>query len=452
MAMEMAPSELVACSEMGPSEFAREIKDAIEDESVSSRFAQAHVRLFSSVQPLTGVSRQIAELKKQEKFLRNQINNMRDDFRLRKQIDEDSAILPKAVVNLFMPPAADSDSDGDENDDDDDFLEYAIGHDDGDDDDALDNDDDGGKDSKNDDQAEKNEQYVVVVSPLRKDLLKSGIPASVLNFNTEGLAPDIARMSKELVCVPYYGELCFLYVIKPEIRKDGAYDVSEVCVVLRRLQDFRDTPSISGLAGATDFRGHVIVAIFCPMGPSLKRIVRSMGDGELRPTAALHVLFALDLAKAVKRIHGVGLAHGAISATHVMIDLHAPCKATLLFSGLGSRVKSMDADVFDLGLVMASMVLRRVVLIETDSCLPDLANELDRLTLDIPLRQLIKSMLGPSNRPSSSSVEEALRAMVQAQGIDDGARSLVHTAAVGSISTIYELHRNPSPLRRSEIK
>jgi hypothetical protein len=209
---------------MAPTQFIAAVKEALEEEAVTQRFAIAHTKLFEAVMPLTGVAQQAAELRKREAFLKRQINAMKDELDFRKKLDADGNVLPKGVLEIFTGAdgtAVDSDS-----------SEDFEGYDDDDDDDGGDGDDDGvvgGEDSEDEDATKQR----VAPSLLRKELLDSGVPATVLSLDLGALPKSlsVARLVNEIVCVPYHGQPCFLFAVRPA--KDG--DVSDVVRVLMRL-------------------------------------------------------------------------------------------------------------------------------------------------------------------------------------------------------------------------
>ena len=116
---EQAPLDIT------PSEFIKGVNEALDDEAMSQRFAAAQLRLFESVAPLHGLAQEAATLKKQEKFLKRQINTMKDNLRLQKQLDEDEVVVPPSVIGSVFSEekGAGLESDEEANDDYDDEEE-----------------------------------------------------------------------------------------------------------------------------------------------------------------------------------------------------------------------------------------------------------------------------------------------------------------------------------------
>ena len=318
---EQAPLDIT------PSEFIKGVNEALDDEAMSQRFAAAQLRLFESVAPLHGLAQEAATLKKQEKFLKRQINTMKDNLRLQKQLDEDEVVVPPPVIGSVFSEekGAGLESDEEANDDYDDEEE------DEDYKGTLPADEDEVSDGDEDDEMLKR----VIPSKLRKELLDMGVPAPLLNLDIDALNPgtlDVARMKLELVSAPYRGDPCFLFAVKPSVEEDG--EMVEVMKMLLLLGEVCDgsTPSLSGYAGASDFREHVVVGVTYVGSSSLERVIRSADDGDIRVLRTAQVALAHDLALAVRRLHASGVVHGSIGADRVMVTLQ-PCSAVLLFVG-----------------------------------------------------------------------------------------------------------------------
>jgi hypothetical protein len=311
--------------------------------------------------PLTGVAQQAAELRKREAFLKRQINAMKDELDFRKKLDADGNVLPKGVLEIFTgadDTAVDSDSSEDfegYDDDDDDGGGDGDGDGDGDDDGVV-----GGEDSEDEDATKQR----VAPSLLRKELLDSGVPATVLSLDLGALPKSlsVARLVNEIVCVPYHGQPCFLFAVRPA--KDG--DVSDVVRVLMRLSKHcsSDDANICRFLGAADYHDHVLVALQHSGGPTLARVARAASDGDLAVSSALQVALALDLARGLSRLHRSGVAHGAVRPQAVTVTLHQPVTAALVYTGTFSQAPK-PKDIRDLGLVFATLALGRMVTLDT---------------------------------------------------------------------------------------
>jgi len=439
-----------------PTEFRQAMVEALEEEATTRRFADAHKRLFESVMPLQGVTKQAARLKKQEKFLRTQIVSIKDDLRLRKQIDEDGALVSKGMRKIFVAvPDSDSDSeiDSDDYDDADDSDEEARGFDLAEGVSYHDADEDGA-----------DVLGRTKVSVLRKSFLDAGIPATLLSLDTDAIAPsslDLPRLVNEIVVTPYHGKLVFMYAIRPSVVSSAGggtvlYDTGEVTATIELLGDLCQglTPTLSGFAGATDYQDHVILGISSPRGANLKRICRSLRDGDIRLSKGLQVMLAHDLAKAAASLHAAKIVHGGIATETVIVTLHQPCMATLLFFGSGSSSKSEADDILDLGRVFATVALRKCL---SAGALPT-AGSLRAAALeseDPPCESLMELVVQMTQeeatmRPTCAEAVDWLQAIVEEEGLadDKSSRVLQPTAHTGSAATIYELQRDASPMRR----
>ena len=428
---------------MRPPQFIQAVADALEDEDTTQRFAAAHQRLFEAVRPLSGISQQAATLRKQEKFLKRQINTMKDELRLRKQIDEDGSVIPRSVLRMFHvkePETGEesaSSEDADDDDDDDNFLDGSTN----------DIDAQGG--------AGVATSKSVAPSLLRKELLDSGVPTSTLNLDSDALVAeglDVVRMTNEIVLVPYLGTECLLYALKPS--DDG--DVTQAVQALRALVRVcdRSTPTLSRFVGATDFEEHVICALAYPGGSSLKRIARSTSDGDLKVSPALQVALARDLALATQRLHEGGVVHGAIRAEGVVVTLYQPCGATLVYTGLPGQ-GNPTSDIFDLGLVFASLALGRLVTAATLPSAADLRAAANAADVSEPpfesFCELIVQMTQSADaslRPTAVEAAEWLRTIMESEDLDEYASRMLESASLGSVPAIFELQRDMSPLRR----
>jgi hypothetical protein len=397
---------------------------------------------------------QAARLKKQEKFLRTQIVSIKDDLRLRKQIDEDGALVPKSVLKMFvtMPdPDSESDLDSDDNDDAD-SDEEARGF-------------DLAEGVSYDEQEEMGAAMGDRVrhSNLRKSFLEAGIPATLLSLDTEALPPnalDLPRLMNEVVATPYHGEFAYMYAMKPPPSSDAnnaQYDTSEIVARIELLGELcqGSTPTLCGFAGATDVEGHVILAVSSPRGASLKRICRSLSDGDVKVSSLLQVALAQDITLAVARLHSAGIVHGNIGVETMVVSLHQPCTATLLFMGSSSSSKTEADDIFDLGLVFVTLALGFPV---TSGSLPTASDlrEAAQMSETPPLESFVELSVqmtqgASSMRPTCSEVVDWLQAIVDEDGLPDAQSVRVlqpNTARVGTVATIYELQRDASPLRR----
>jgi len=432
---------------LNPFDFIAAVNEALEDENTSQRFAEAHTRLFESIVPLHGVAQQTASLKKQEKFLKRQINSMKDDLRLRKQIDRDGGLVPKSVLDMFTANeqvVSESDSeDADDFDDEEEDVEKQA---------TLAPPDSDGELSDDDGDVPR-----VELAVLRKELLDSGCPAKLLDLDLGALGPgkvDVHRMMSQLVPMPYRGKPCFFFALKPSVFEDG--EVAEVNRRLLLLGELCDgsTPSLSVFAGAADLREHIIVCLTHSGGSSLKRIVRAASDGDLRLSAIVQIALAKDLALAVRRLHSAGIVHGSIAPEMAMVTLHQPCSGLLLFTGTASELRK-EADIHDLGLLFASLCLGRLVTTETLPSASDIRATGNAASTEdpsiSPFLELVVEMTHTSDaslRPSADDVCSRLEGIVNDQGVDESSSRVIESTCLGSVPAIYELQRPLSPLGR----
>jgi hypothetical protein len=237
--------------------------------------------------------------------------------------------------------------------------------------------------------------------------------------------------------------------------EDG--EVAEANRRLRLLGDTCDgsTASLSAFAGAAVLKEHVVVGLGHCGGSSLKRIARAASDGDLRLSAELQVALAMDMARALRRLHGAGVVHGSVAPDMVMVTLHQPCRAMLLFMGTASEKRGKEADVHDLGLLLASLALGRLVAagtLPTETELRAAGAAVDQDHTFPALLELIIQMTQTADvplRPSADEVCSWLEAIAKEQGVDEtSSRVLEATRGLGSVPAIYELQRPQSPLRR----
>jgi hypothetical protein len=403
-------------------------------------------------------------LRKQEKFLKKQIFSIKDDLRLRKQIDNDG--VPKTLSSLFMA-GADSDSDSDVDSDDD-----ALS-----DDEVLGFDSALGVSSYGGVSADVGASLGSSKPPswLRRDLLDYGISARLLSLNLDDIPPSVltvSRLMHEVVPTPLNGDLAFVFAMKPStlsvssMNTHTKFDVDDVAGVIEVLGDLCNgsTPSLGNFIGAADFDEHVIFALSTPFGVSLKRLCRSIGDGDIQIAPSLQLSLAYDLASAVARLHDVGVVHGSIGQETVVVTLQEPHNATLLYFGPMATKSTSPVhvsehdDIFNLGLVFASLALGKGVTaddLSTTGTNGMFSEDFTDYTPFRPLLDLAHRMTQlqtskVSTRPTSAEVVDWLHALLddeEEHAIGEG-DSAFKLRGHDTPSSIFELQRDPSPFRR----
>jgi hypothetical protein len=417
---------------MSPAQFAAAVREAIDEEVIAQRFAEAHVKIFEAAMPLGGVTKQAVELRKKETFLKHQLNVMKDELDSRKKLESDGKLLPRGLFDMLTgadDAAAASDSSQDYESDDDD--EY-----------------DGGEDSTDEDSSSQR----IAPSFLRNELLDSGVPAPVLSLDLGALPKQallVARLVNEIVCVPYRGESCFLFALRPS-EKDG--DVSEVVRVLMRLSKHSTGDNLCRFVGAADYNDHVLVALKHSGGPTLARVARAASDGDLLVPPALQVMLALDLARAVSSLHQGGLVHGAVRPQVVSVTLHQPVTAHLLYAGNPSTA-SAHRDVRDLGLVFATLAFGRMVTADNMPSPAELrasSHGKDNPPFEAFCELIVQMTQSgdDSLRPTAAEAVVWLQAIADGENLDESACRLLQSTSLSSVPAIYELQRDHSPLRR----
>jgi len=417
---------------MSPAQFAAAVREAIDEEVIAQRFAEAHVKIFEAAMPLGGVTKQAVELRKKETFLKHQLNAMKDELESRKKLEAEGKLLLRGLFDLLTgadDAAGLSDSSQDYDSDDDDEYE-------------------GGVDSNDEDSSSQQ----IAPSFLRKELLDSGVPAPVLTLDVGAFPKQVlhvARLVSEIVCVPYRGESCFLFALRPS-EKDG--DVSEVVRVLMRLSKHSTGDNLCRFVGAADYNEHVLVALKHSGGPTLARIARAASDGDLQVPPALQVMLALDLARAVSSLHQGGVVHGAIRPRAVSVTLHQPVTATLLYAGSASTA-SMHRDVRDLGLIFATIALGRLVTADNlpspaELRAPSHGKENPPFEAFCELIVQMTQSADDSMRPTAEEAGVWLKSIVDGANLDESACRLLKSTGLSSVPAIYELQRDHSPLRR----
>lgn len=386
-----------------PAEFALAVQDAVEIEATTRTHAEISIRLFSATKPLMrSEGTQSFALRKREKELIRDLDSMRMDLRLKKQIEEDGSFLrslnlPSPLQSIFKGRAESDDEEGDEE------KGYeSDGH-----------------------QELRKESVEASPSVIRQELLRApGISAVTLNLDLDELPVlDIARLHQELVPVPLREQQCFLFAIECPSTATGP-DISRALKTLELLISVgKEVDTLSSFVSATDFRSDVIIALRAPGGTTLKRILRAIEDGDIRLSESTRHALAQDMANAVAHLHSLGIAHGFIRDTHVFLTLRAPSRATVLFwndphDGLP------ETDIRDLGLLFAALAGQE------GGVLNHLAAE---MTQDSEL--LRPSIVDVVNRlMTSGDKQNELRVLESTLSVD--------------ATAIYELRRDASPVRR----
>lgn len=155
----------------------------------------------------------------------------------------------------------------------------------------------------NEKEEELNESLLrrVTHATLRKELLDAGAPPSLLTLEVEPVAFDISRMMVELVSMLYKGQRCFMFALQPELHVDGSHDMNEAIRTLRVLSTLcNGAQGLSTFVGTGVYRDHVLYAQHCHDGATLKMLIMSVSDGDVRTSPSLQLALATDLAMAVK--------------------------------------------------------------------------------------------------------------------------------------------------------
>ena len=137
-----------------------------------------------------------------------------------------------------------------------------------------------------------------------------------------------------------------------------------------------------------------------------------------------------------------------------MVTLYQPCGATLVYTGLPGQ-GNPTSDIFDLGLVFASLALGRLVTAATLPSAADLRAAANAADVSEPpfesFCELIVQMTQSADaslRPTAVEAAEWLRTIMESEDLDEYASRMLESASLGSVPAIFELQRDMSPLRR----